>query len=87
MLLEKIEYTTDYGKIYICLKDLMDKNNISISAMSNLTGVKYDIVKKYYCGFCYQYDGDILAKFCYILNCDISDVLKYSKTKIIINQG
>lgn len=79
MIEEKIEYNTNYGETYICLKELMDRNNISISDMSKKTGIKYDIVKKYYCGNCYQYDGDNLAKFCFVLKCNTGDILKYSK--------
>lgn len=79
-----INYETNYGEIYICLKQLMDLKNISISDMSRCTGIKYDIVKKYYYGLCYQYDGSNLAKFCYVLNCDINDILKYSKSKSLI---
>ena len=72
-----IEENTIYGKVVICLKDLMDKKNITISDMSKLTKLKYDIVKKYYYGDCYQFDIETLSKFCFILKCDVSDILKY----------
>lgn len=78
MILEKeIDWETDFGDVIICLKKIMDKKKININKMSRLSKVKYDIVKKYYYGDCYAFNREILAKFCYILECNIADLLIY----------
>ena len=44
---KEIDYETDFGNVKIKLNVLMDKKHISISTMSKLANVKYEIVKKY----------------------------------------
>lgn len=67
-----------YGKIEIKLKAIMDSKNISIYKMSQYTSLKYSTVKSYYnnCPIT-RVDLDVLSKFCYVLNCNIEDILEY----------
>lgn len=74
----------DYGVIEFKLKDLMDKKNITINQMSRKINVAYDIVKKYYYGDNYSISLDILKKFCYILECNIDDIIKYYPSKTFV---
>ena len=69
------------------LNELMDKKGISISTMSKLANVKYEIVKKYYNGENYAFTSEILAKFCYILDCEIDDILIYETSEDFVKQG
>ena len=67
----------DYGKVEIKLSSIMDKNNINIYQMSKYTDLKYSIFNYYNnCPFI-RVGLDIISKFCYILNCNIEDILKY----------
>ena len=72
----------DYGKITIKLRNIMDKDNISIYKMSQATGLKYNTIKSYYDNTnLTRYDSDVLAKMCYALNCELSDILEYIPNK------
>lgn len=62
--------------IVLHIKDVMIEKNINRNKLSNMTGIKYDIVTKYYNGECYQIDLANLAKICVALKCDINDILK-----------
>ena len=55
----------------------MNKKNISIYSLSKITGLKYDVIFRYYTNHLIKYDSFVLAKLCYALNCSISDLLKY----------
>ena len=68
----------NYGKVEIKLSSIMDKNNISIYQMSKLTFLKHSTVKNYYnnCPLT-RVDLDVISKFCYVLNCNIEDILEY----------
>lgn len=69
-----------YGKIKINLSEIMDKNGITRNKMCKLTGVKYDIVNRYYkAENIERIDLDFFARVCFVLNCDISEVLEYIK--------
>ena len=82
MITEKvILWNTDYGKLESNLKKVMDEKNISIYQICRLTGLKFEVVKKYYDNTITRYDSDVVAKFCFVLECDSSDIISY-KPKI-----
>ena len=67
-----------YGKIKIKLSEIMDKKGITRNKMRSLTGVKYEVVDRYYKAVNVErVDLDFLAKACYVLNCKIDDILEY----------
>lgn len=82
-----IDWDTDFGYIESNLQELMDQQGISISEMSHLANIKHEIVKKYYYGRNYALNSEILAKFCYVLDCELSDIIHYVSAKDYINQG
>ena len=46
--------------------------------LSSLTGVKYDVVTRYYLGEGIErVDLTVLAKFCFVLDCSVADLLIY----------
>lgn len=68
----------DYGEVNITLKDIMDKRGINIYQMSKLTNLKYSTIKSYYMNApLTRIDLDVVAKMCYVLNCNIKDILEY----------
>ena len=75
---------TKCGTIKFKLKDLMDEKNISINQMSRKINVAYDIVKKYYYGENYSISLEILKKFCYVLNCNIDEIIKYYPSETLV---
>ncbi len=73
------EYKT-YGKVNIVLSKLMDKYDISIYQMAKLTNLKYTTIKSYYYNNpITRVDLDVVAKMCYVLDCDIKDILEYTR--------
>ena len=70
----------EYGKIKIKLSKLMDEKGITRNKMRSLTGVKYEVVDRYYkADNVERVDLDFLAKACYVLNCKVGDLLEYEK--------
>ena len=63
--------------VEVDLEKIMNDNNYSIYQISKLTGLKYDVIERYYHNRITKYDSMVLAKLCYVLNCSISDLLKY----------
>ena len=59
----------------------MDEYSISIYQMSKLTGLKYNTIKSYYINApLTKVDLDVVAKMCYVLNCNVKDILEYVNT-------
>ena len=69
----------DYGKVKLDIKTIMDSKNISPNQLSKKCGVQNSVIKRYYNGDAQRYDSDILARICFILNCDICDIISYEK--------
>lgn len=69
----------EYGKIKIKLSEVMDSKGITRNKMRTLTGVKYEVVDRYYkAENIERVDLDFLAKACYVLNCSVSDLMEYT---------
>lgn len=69
-----------YGRVKIKLSEIMDAKGITRNKMRSLTGVKYEVVDRYYkAENIERVDLDFLAKACFVLNCDIGDLLEYEK--------
>jgi len=72
----------DYGGIVITLKEVMEQKGMTRNKLANLTGLVYNTIDRYY-----KYepkpissvDLDVLAKICYVLDCEVKDVLRYEK--------
>ncbi len=68
-----------YGSISIHLKELIDAKGITRYRLSKLAGTRFEVVEKWCSGTVERIDTDVLARFCYILNCDVSDIIEYKK--------
>lgn len=78
-----IEYVyKDFGHVGTKIHELMDEKGISVYRMEELANIQHRIVKKYYDNKVVRSDFEVLAKFCFVLKCDISDVLYYKPPAI-----
>ena len=81
--LESILTPKHYGKIVLKLDEVRESRNISKNKLSNMMGVSYNILLRY----CNTdrfglVDFDFLARACYVLKCDINDLVEYKRGEI-----
>ena len=62
-------------KLDICLQEL----GITRYELSKRTGTQYQIIDSYYKNKVVRYDSDLLNRICQALDCDISDIIEYTK--------
>ena len=75
--------TKEYGTIRVKLAEVMDSKNITRNKLHTLTGIKYEIVDRYYKAKNIEMaDLDFFAKVCYVLDCGIADLLEYQKPQV-----
>ena len=74
-----VEEITDYGKVSCNLKSVMQQRGVTIYKLSNISNIKYEIIKKYCDNNIQRFDLDILARICFCLNLEVEDLLKYVK--------
>lgn len=68
----------DYGYIRVKLAEVMDNKKITRNKLRALTGVKYEVIDRYYkAKNISMVDLNFFAKVCCVLNCGIKDLLEY----------
>ncbi len=68
----------EYGKIEVCLKEIMDNKNINRNTLAKRSNTRFEVIDKWYDNKVEKMDLDVLARICYVLNCSPSDILKYN---------
>ena len=69
--------TEEYGHIKVKLAEVLDSRGITRNRLRTLTGSRYEVVDRYYKGVNVELaDLDFLAKVCYVLDCEVSDLLE-----------
>lgn len=74
-----IVYLKEYGKINLKLKEYMDERKITRNALAKRVNTRFEVIDKWYNNQIENIDLDILARICFVLSCDINDILKYEK--------
>ena len=80
MIMEELRSVVNlgsYGHVSIHLKELMEAKGITRYRMAKLADTRFEVVEKWCSGAVERIDADVLARFCYILNCQIADIIKY----------
>ncbi|MGI6175196.1 MAG: helix-turn-helix domain-containing protein [Christensenellales bacterium] len=70
----------DYGRIVYRFADVMDKKGITRNKLASLTGVRFEVADRLYKGIVERMDMDVLARVCYVLDCQVGDVIQYDKS-------
>lgn len=68
----------EYGKIEVCLKEIMDNKEINRNTLAKRSNTRFEVIDKWYNNKVEKMDLDVLARICYVLNCSPSDILKYN---------
>lgn len=74
----------EFGTVKLHLKELMQKQNLSLSKLSFRAEMQRTQLKHYYDGSIQRLDIAVHTRLCYALNCDLNDLLEYipPETKI-----
>ena len=67
------------GSVKLVLNEYLDVRGISRYALAEQTRVRYKTIDKYYKNNILRYDRLVLAKICDALDCELSDIIRYSK--------
>lgn len=70
----------DYGDIKFDIKSIMDKKGITINQVVKKTGLHHQVIRRYYEGIILRYDKDVLSKLCFVLDCNLDDIMYYEKS-------
>ncbi len=74
---KEIYTLNQYGYIEIKLKEIMQTRGISRNALARAINTRFEVIDKWYNGRIEKIDADILARICYVLDCEPSDIIIY----------
>jgi putative transcriptional regulator len=69
----------DYGCISFHFDKVMDAKGITRNKLAMLTGIRFEVADRLYKGIIERMDIDVLARVCFVLDCQVGDVIKYDK--------
>ena len=67
----------NYGYIEIELKKYMDKKQLTRNALARAVNTRFEVIDKWYNGRVEKIDADVLARICFVLDCEPGDIVKY----------
>ena len=70
----------DYGKTVFSFNKVMDGRKINHYQLSKLAGVRFEVANRFYNGNIERLDIDVLTRVCFVLDCDINDVMSFQKS-------
>lgn len=71
----------EYGHIKIRLKEIMEARGVTRNALARATNTRFEVINKWYQGHVEKIDADVLARICYILDCEPGDLIIYTETE------
>ncbi len=77
--LRSVVNISSYGKVTVRLKELIEERGITRYRLAKLADTRFEVVEKWCSGTIERVDTDVLARFCYILDCEIEDIIVYQK--------
>lgn len=69
----------DYGGITFQFAQVMDERGINRNQLATRAGIRFEVADRFYSGKIERLDMDVLARVLYVLDCDVSDVMRYEK--------
>lgn len=67
----------EYGHIEIHLKELMEERGVTRNALARASNTRFEVINKWYQGHVEKIDADVLARICYLLDCNPGDIILY----------
>lgn len=75
------ENSSEYGQIRFKLQELMEKRNVSMNQLSFRAEMQRTQLRNYRDNKIQRLDIDILLRLCYVLECDLTDLIEYTPPK------
>ena len=69
----------NYGRISIGLKSIMDEKGMTRNSLARAINTRFEVIDKWYNGSIEKIDADVLARICYVLDCEPGDIIKIIK--------
>lgn len=69
----------DYGHIRIKLNKILEEKGLNRNQIATAIGSRFEVIDKWNSGSVEKIDADVLARLCFVLNCDVQDIIEHIK--------
>ena len=69
----------NFGKISFAFGKVMDEKQINRNQLAKRAGIRFEVANRFYNGDIERLDIDVLAKICFVLDCDVADVISFER--------
>ncbi|MEG1658564.1 MAG: helix-turn-helix transcriptional regulator [Oscillibacter sp.] len=69
----------EYGRVHVCLREILDGRGMTRNELARAINARFEVVDKWYQGSVAKIDADVLARMCFVLKCEIGDILCYEE--------
>jgi putative transcriptional regulator len=71
----------EYGEIVLRLQEVLKEKNVKMNKLATLTNSEFITIKRLCTKKVERLDMDVLARICYVLDCEPGDLIVYHKPK------
>ena len=71
----------NYGHIKYDIAELMKAKKLTKTQIVKRTGLHHQVIERYMNDTITRFDREVLAKLCYVLDCDLKDIMSYERPK------
>lgn len=69
----------DYGHITVKLAALLKERSLTRNALAKKIDTRFEVIDRWCKESMEKIDLDILARLCYVLDCNVEDILEYKE--------
>jgi len=69
----------NYGKIVFSFDKVMEAKQINRNQLASRAGIRFEVADRFFDGRIERLDIDVLARVCFVLGCDVTDVMSYEQ--------
>lgn len=69
----------DYGKIKLHLNELIKEKGMNRNSLAKAVNTRFEVIDKWCKNRVEKLDMDILARICFVLECEVSDIIEYEE--------
>lgn len=67
----------EYDKVHIRLRELLEQRKMHRNTLARAANTRFEVVDKWFRDDVEKIDADVLARFCFVLGCQVEDLLEY----------
>ena len=78
---KSVVQTVNYGKVIINIHDILVRKGIKRNNLAVRSQISYSVIDRLFKkgDEIERIDADVIARICYVLDCDISDIIFYRR--------